>query len=104
MTAIASLESLESVKADHPILVVDDDMAVRRLFSISLKRAGFLVEEATDGQDAIERIAKEQFSAVLMDNHMPRMSGLEAITHLRSQEETATLPIILVTGAAEVAE
>lgn len=89
---------------ENPVLVVDDDSAIRRLFAVALQRAGFRTAEATNGREAIELIAQRSFAAVLLDNHMPEMDGLDVIKALRSREETATLPVILVTGAAEVSQ
>jgi len=88
----------------NPVLVVDDDVAIRRLYSIALQRAGFETSEASNGRKALDAIAKVPFSAILLDNHMPEMEGLEVIKALRSREDTATLPIILITGATEVAQ
>jgi EAL domain-containing protein (putative c-di-GMP-specific phosphodiesterase class I)/DNA-binding response OmpR family regulator len=90
--------------SENPILVVDDDSAISRLFSIALGRAGFRTVEASNGYEALRLIAENSFAAVLLDNHMPQMDGLEVIRTLRAQEETATLPIILVTGASEVSQ
>ena len=92
-------------RSDNPVLVVDDDAGIRRLFAITLQRAGFNTVEAADGDEALALISDTSFSAILLDNNMPPgLNGLEVIRTLRSQEETATLPIILVTGAAEVSQ
>ncbi len=104
MTAFSTSEGLAESSTADPVLVVDDDSAIRRLFSIALERAGFRAVEAADGREALELIAQHSFATVLLDNHMPEMDGLEVIRALRSREETATLPIILVTGASEVAQ
>ncbi len=90
--------------AENPVLVVDDDSSVRRLFSIALQRAGFHTSEASNGKEALALIAAQSYAAVLLDNHMPEMDGLEVIRELRAEESTQTLPIILVTGASEVAD
>jgi EAL domain-containing protein (putative c-di-GMP-specific phosphodiesterase class I)/DNA-binding response OmpR family regulator len=90
--------------SENPILVVDDDDGIRRLFATTLQRAGFTTAEAANGNQAVELISSRSFAAVLLDNHMPGMDGLELIRKLRGEDETATLPIILVTGASEVAE
>jgi EAL domain-containing protein (putative c-di-GMP-specific phosphodiesterase class I)/DNA-binding response OmpR family regulator len=94
--------ALSTTPLRSPILVVDDDGAIRQLFSMALQRAGFQTAEAGTGRQALEMITNNSYAAVLLDNHMPEMDGLEVIRELRSNEATATLPIILVTGAAEV--
>lgn len=91
-------------RGENPILVVDDDSAIRRLFAVALQRAGFRTVEAANGREALDLIAEQSFAAVLLDNHMPQLDGLDVIRALRSAEETATLPVILVTGAAEVSQ
>jgi EAL domain-containing protein (putative c-di-GMP-specific phosphodiesterase class I)/DNA-binding response OmpR family regulator len=102
------MESLASCgdafRGDNPILVVDDDANIRALFSSALERAGFSTMQAINGLDAADKIRERSFAAVLLDNHMPGMDGISLISKLRSEDETATLPIILVTGASEVAE
>ena len=89
---------------DFPILIVDDDCSIRSLFVVALRRAGFNTEEAEDGLQALELLKSREYSAVLLDNHMPNMNGLEVIERIRSQEALATLPVILVTAASEVTE
>jgi EAL domain-containing protein (putative c-di-GMP-specific phosphodiesterase class I)/FixJ family two-component response regulator len=81
------------------VLVADDDPDVRGLFSAVLSSAGFDVVEAIDGVEVIARLAKTEVSLVLLDVSMPRLDGLAVIRRLRSEEATARLPIILVTGA-----
>lgn len=89
---------------ENPILVVDDDENIRRLFSSALEASGFTTMQAVNGKDAYDKIQDNSFAAVLLDNHMPEMDGITLINKLRASDETATLPIILVTGASEVAE
>ena len=85
-----------------PILIVDDDAAVRRLYATALKRAGFATIEADDGIKAIDVIENTPIGCMLIDQHMPGMTGMEVIAHIRGQERTRTLPVVLVTGSAEV--
>jgi len=84
----------------HPstILVVDDDPRNVRLMESILKSSGYPVLSASDGEQALEVIAKEHPDAVLLDVMMPRMSGLEVCQKLRGQYETRLLPIIMVTA------
>ncbi|HET7676444.1 MAG TPA: response regulator, partial [Candidatus Limnocylindrales bacterium] len=85
-----------------PILVVDDETSIRRVFSRALQRAGFETIEAADGVDALEAVRQREVALVLLDSRMPRMSGLEVLRELRARERTRTLPVILVTGLSEV--
>lgn len=99
-------DDIEGGNPNHqlPVLVVDDDSAVRWLFARTLERAGLQAVEAAGGRDALDLISQRAFSAVLLDNHMPGMSGLDLIRELRSRPESATLPIILITGSSNVAD
>jgi EAL domain-containing protein (putative c-di-GMP-specific phosphodiesterase class I)/DNA-binding NarL/FixJ family response regulator len=95
----------QALASGRPIvLIADDDADVRALFSAVLSSAGFDVVEAVDGVDAIAQLAKTEVSLVLLDMSMPRLDGLAVIRRLRSEEATARLPIILVTGAAAEAD
>ncbi len=80
------------------ILIAEDDAALRLLLRLVLHRAGHQVSEARDGVEALEAISRETFDVVLLDNLMPRMSGievLEAVQLLRRVER----PLILVISA-----
>jgi DNA-binding response OmpR family regulator len=83
----------------RPILVVEDDGAVRRLIAACLKDDGLRCVAVGDAESAIEAVARATFDAALVDNGLPGMSGLELLGHLRAVDPT--LPVLLVTGAAE---
>ncbi len=91
--------------ADRPderprILVVDDDALTRELAVGVLKATGFTVEQATDGQAALDLLAHDsRFSLVTLDLSMPRVSGLDVLRKLRASAATAGLPIVVLTGA-----
>jgi EAL domain-containing protein (putative c-di-GMP-specific phosphodiesterase class I)/CheY-like chemotaxis protein len=81
-----------------PILVVDDDAVIRRLFRTALEQEGFSVLEASDGYEALQRLGTEPISLVVLDVHMPGLAGQEVLQHIRASDATVTLPVILVTG------
>jgi EAL domain-containing protein (putative c-di-GMP-specific phosphodiesterase class I)/DNA-binding response OmpR family regulator len=83
------------------VLVVDDDDSVRTLVVRALRRADFVVDEATDGRMALERIEAGNIGLVVLDIGLPELSGLEVLLALRSQPDTATLPVILMTGSGD---
>lgn len=66
------------------IMVVEDDPDVREVVCQLLKVAGFAVDGAADGIEALERVRNEAFDLVLLDVWMPRMNGLELLAQLRS--------------------
>jgi EAL domain-containing protein (putative c-di-GMP-specific phosphodiesterase class I)/DNA-binding response OmpR family regulator len=92
---------VRSTDTDAPILVVDDDAAARALVAIALQRAGFDVREAASGEAALGLIEGEAIGLVVLDMSMPGMSGTDVIHVLRERPQTATLPIILLTGKGE---
>ncbi|MEM8910926.1 MAG: ATP-binding protein [Planctomycetota bacterium] len=84
------------------VLVVDDGEANRRLIELVISRAGGSVVTATNGLEAIESIAAEQPSLVLMDMQMPVLDGYVATRRLR--ESGFTVPIIALTGNSMVGD
>jgi len=87
-----------------PILVVDDDDAVRRTFAQILGRAGYTVDTAGSGEAAIEALGREQFSAVLCDVRMPGIDGLTVLRHARSLDPEVTLIVISAVDDAATAQ
>jgi EAL domain-containing protein (putative c-di-GMP-specific phosphodiesterase class I)/DNA-binding response OmpR family regulator len=83
------------------ILVVDDDADLRGLIALALRRAGLSVLEAGDGESALDIINGEIVGVVVCDVGMPGMSGIDVVQELRRRAETSTLPVILMTGAAD---
>ncbi|MGY6499705.1 MAG: EAL domain-containing protein [Acidimicrobiales bacterium] len=84
------------------VLVVDDDDAVRRLLVRALGRRGFELIEATDGTAALDAIRSREIDVVLLDAGLPDISGLDVLSQVRADPRTVTLPVILVTGNAEL--
>ena len=81
-------------------LVVDDSMLIRYTVCRFLEQRGFAVESATNGAEALEVMAKVQPDLVVTDMQMPKMSGSELITALKSEPKTAGIPIVIVAGRA----
>lgn len=86
--------------AEKPrILVVDDDPVTRELAVGVLKATGFTVEQARDGQAAIDLLAHDpRYSLMTLDLGMPTLGGLEVLRQLRSSPSTSGLPIVVLTG------
>jgi CheY-like chemotaxis protein len=82
------------------ILVAEDNPDNQEILARRLKRKGFDVIVASDGQKAVEMTLSERPDMVLMDISMPVMSGLEATIALRKHENLADLPIIALTAHA----
>jgi DNA-binding response OmpR family regulator len=86
----------------HRILVVDDDRRVRELLEVALTAHGFAVITASDGEEAVKRAIAERPDLVVLDVRLPKRSGLEVCDTLRGDPEDPSIPIILVSAAAEV--
>src|SRR5882724_1914902 len=81
-------------------LVVDDSMLIRYTVCRFLEERGFTVEAATNGAEALEVLARVRPDLIVTDMQMPKMSGSELITALKSKPETAGVPIVIVAGRA----
>jgi chemosensory pili system protein ChpA (sensor histidine kinase/response regulator) len=93
-----ALQPAEPAPEAPNVMVVDDSITVRRVTSRLLERAGYQVQLAKDGQDALEQIEQQLPDAVLMDVEMPRMDGFELIARLRANPRTAALPVVVITS------
>ncbi|HEY6078294.1 MAG TPA: response regulator [Polyangiaceae bacterium] len=80
------------------LLVVDDSAAIRHLVSDCLKRQGFVVSTAVDGQDGYEKALAEKPDLILTDYDMPRMTGFELVVALRRSERTRDIPLVMLTA------
>jgi CheY-like chemotaxis protein len=86
--------------SEKKILVVDDEPDVRNFLTTCIQDAGFIVDSAVDGQDALEKIEKEIPDLMTLDMVMPRKSGIELIRTLRKNDKWAKLPVIVITAHA----
>lgn len=79
-------------------LVVDDSPTMRRIVINALKTFGYSdVVEAGDGQEALDQLAKNKVDFVITDWNMPNMSGLDLTKAIRANDNTKSLPILMVT-------
>lgn len=82
------------------ILAVDDAASMRQMVGFTLKEAGYTVEEASDGADALAKAKTRQFDLVLTDVNMPNMDGITLTRELRSLSGYKFTPILLLTTEA----
>lgn len=89
-----------------PILVVDDDDAIRTMVERVLRREHFEVEGARDGYEAIEKLTRNDYGTILLDLMMPRVDGHGVLRFL--EESSRNAPVIVMTanmqGGSEAAE
>jgi len=84
------------------ILIVDDDPVNRDFFLLMLSKLGFLVKDAVDGFDALEKLKKLQPDLILLDNIMPGMSGFEFTRKIKEDEKYREIPIIMFSALDDV--
>ena len=85
---------------DPVILVVDDEISIRRLLRAALERASYRVKEASNGREALEKVVSEEPSLVLLDLGLPDRDGLELIPLIRKQSQ-ATIVIVSARDATD---
>jgi two-component system chemotaxis response regulator CheY len=85
------------------VLVVDDDKGIREFVRTVLSDEGYDVAEATDGQQALDRVAQRRPDVILLDMRMPVMDGWEFARTYREQPGPHA-PIVIVTAALDVAK
>lgn len=86
--------------ASATILVVDDSEAARTVFGSWLRRAGATVHEAQNGADALDLIARVRVDLILLDVHLPDMSGFDVCDQVKSNRATAAIPVLHVSATA----
>ncbi len=84
------------MNAMRKVLVVDDDPVVSKSFDRVLARKGYVVVSAENGQEALNKVAHEDYDAVFTDIRMPGMSGLEVAERLRAKRPWT--PVVIITG------
>lgn len=84
------------------VLVVDDFPTMRRIVRSLLRELGFTnVEEAEDGQEALNKLRGGAFELVISDWNMPVLDGLEMLKQIRNESELKHLPVLMVTAEAK---
>ncbi len=79
------------------ILAVDDSASMRQMVTFTLKGAGYEVEEAADGQQALNKAKSGKFNIVISDVNMPVMDGITLIKSLRALPDYKFIPILMLT-------
>lgn len=79
------------------ILIVDDSASMRQMVTFTLKSAGYEVEEAVDGADALKKAKTKSFNIVVTDVNMPNMDGIALIKALRTLPNYKFTPLLMLT-------
>jgi two-component system chemotaxis response regulator CheY len=91
----------EETSVSKRILTIDDSKTIRDMLKLTLLDAGFEVQQAVDGQDGVDILAKEKFDVVITDINMPKMDGYEVIRHMRGNSDHKSTPILVLTTESE---
>ena len=87
--------------SDKRILVVDDDDAIRSLLFIILRRRGFHVDTARNGEEALEHSRRCRYALMVLDLMMPRLSGYEVLDRMAEEPRDARPLIVVLTAGNE---
>jgi two-component system alkaline phosphatase synthesis response regulator PhoP len=86
------------------VLVVDDELNVRKAIGVALQREGYHVLEAGEGQEAVQTILRDMPELILLDIMLPGMNGYDVALRLRDDPRTKQIPIIMVSAKTQVAD
>ena len=87
--------------AGRNVLVIDDDQALRGLFTALLGRKGFTVDVASDGRVAFDQLVRHTYSVILLDLMMPNVNGFELLDRMGRDSPALLARVIVMTGAAQ---
>ncbi len=93
-----------SVAQKPRVLVIEDEAALLALLRYNLEKEGYTVDEATDGEQALLKVAEHLPDLILLDWMLPRLSGLEVCRQLRRDSDARNVPIIMLTARGEEAD
>ncbi|RKX42626.1 MAG: two-component system response regulator [Thermotogae bacterium] len=80
------------------ILVVDDSEVLRRIVVFNLVRNGYTVSEASDGEEALQKLKESTPDLVILDIMMPKMNGFEVLKVMKQDENLSKVPVIVLTA------
>ncbi|MGB6299126.1 MAG: hybrid sensor histidine kinase/response regulator [Rivularia sp. (in: cyanobacteria)] len=97
--ALSSTSFLSPKNRKNCILIVDDSENVRRFLALALEKAGYFVEQAKDGQDALFQLQSGlQVESIICDIEMPRLDGYNFLIRLKSHENLQKIPVIMLSS------
>ena len=83
------------------ILLVDDDPLVVRMYQNRLAKDGYIVNTASNGEEALIQVMRKKPDLILLDVMMPKMNGVETLKRLKAEEKTETIPVIILTNLGD---
>ena len=85
-------------------LIIEDEEVLAEIYTVALQMAGFETEVVGDGQQALTRLAEIVPTLVILDLHLPRVSGAEILHHIRGDERLSNTKVILATAQDRLAD
>lgn len=89
------------MKTPKTILVVEDEADLRDLITFNLEKEGYHCRQAADGDQAILQVGKQATDLVILDRMLPNTSGDEVLVHLKRDDRTASIPVLMLTAKAD---
>ena len=83
------------------VLVVDDELSIRRMLGYMLGKTDYTVLMASNGEEALEKLATNPVNIVLLDIAMPNMDGFTVLRYMRSMPDYQKLPVIMLTASSD---
>jgi CheY-like chemotaxis protein len=82
------------------ILLIEDDKVLRRACEAALKKKGFIVLTAADGEEGIRKARSERPNLILLDMLMPKLSGIETLVELKKDEVSRSIPVVILSNSS----
>ena len=82
------------------VLLIEDDQFLRRACEAGLKKRGFTVLTAVDGEEGLRRAQADIPDLILLDMLMPKLSGMQALEALKNEERTRNIPVVILSNSS----
>ena len=83
------------------ILMIEDDIFLRKIYRDQLTREGFDFVEATNGLEGLNKVASEKPDIILLDLMLPRKNGFDVLKDLQASEQTKSIPVIIISNLGQ---
>ena len=90
--------------AIRSILLAEDDPHIRRVSEIALRRDGFDVHLAGDGEEALSRLEAQRFDLIILDGMMPGLDGLDVCRRIKNDPRSAHVPVIIMSARSQASD
>ena len=91
----------DNAERKYAVLLVEDDKFMVRLYQARLTSEGFAVDVAMNGDECLERVAQSPPDLILLDLMLPLMNGFEVLKHLKADEKTSGIPVIVFSNRSD---